>query len=99
MAAPTFGIPVPQVFMDGRADMELVATSLKRAEELGCLAELERALEIPGRGTSARRQIGTYERALEAGKSPAAALRDVVDMLIAETVKDLQHPEGGNDRP
>ena len=35
MSSPTFGIPVPQVFMNGRADMELVATSLRRAEELG----------------------------------------------------------------
>ena len=32
---PTFGIPVPQVFMNGRADMELVKTTLHRAEELG----------------------------------------------------------------
>lgn len=35
MGSPTFGIPVPQVFMDGRADMELVRTTLCRAEELG----------------------------------------------------------------
>ena len=34
-SAPTFGIPVPQVFMDGRPDMDLVRRSLKRAEELG----------------------------------------------------------------
>ncbi len=30
-----FGIPIPQVFLDGRADMDLVKRSLKRAEELG----------------------------------------------------------------
>jgi probable F420-dependent oxidoreductase len=30
-----FGIPIPQVFLDGRADMELVRNSLTRAEELG----------------------------------------------------------------
>jgi alkanesulfonate monooxygenase SsuD/methylene tetrahydromethanopterin reductase-like flavin-dependent oxidoreductase (luciferase family) len=30
-----FGIPIPQVFLDGRADMELVRKSLARAEELG----------------------------------------------------------------
>jgi alkanesulfonate monooxygenase SsuD/methylene tetrahydromethanopterin reductase-like flavin-dependent oxidoreductase (luciferase family) len=35
MSAPEFGIPVPQVFLDGRADMDLVRRSLKRAEELG----------------------------------------------------------------
>lgn len=32
---PTFGVPVPQVFMDGRPDMALVKRSLRRAEELG----------------------------------------------------------------
>ena len=30
-----FGIPIPQVFLDGRADMELVRAALQRAEELG----------------------------------------------------------------
>jgi probable F420-dependent oxidoreductase len=30
-----FGIPVPQVFLDGKADMGLVRTALRRAEELG----------------------------------------------------------------
>jgi probable F420-dependent oxidoreductase len=30
-----FGIPIPQVFLDGRADMQLVQTCLQRAEELG----------------------------------------------------------------
>ncbi|MDP6437849.1 MAG: LLM class flavin-dependent oxidoreductase [Gammaproteobacteria bacterium] len=33
--AVEFGIPIPQVFLDGRADMELVRDSLVRAEELG----------------------------------------------------------------
>ncbi len=32
---PQFGVPIPQVFLDGRADMELVRTTLRRAEELG----------------------------------------------------------------
>jgi carboxylate-amine ligase len=56
---------------------------------LGCSAELENALEIPSRGTSAHLQIDTYERACQEGKAPAEALRDVVDMLIEETVKNL----------
>jgi len=30
-----FGIPIPQVFLSGQADMELVRASLKRAEQLG----------------------------------------------------------------
>ena len=32
---PEFGIPVPQVFLDGEADMDLVRSALQRAEELG----------------------------------------------------------------
>jgi carboxylate-amine ligase len=66
--------------------IEMVRTD---AEELGCSAELEHALEIPNRGTSAHLQIDTYDRACREGKAPAEALRDVVDMLIEETVKDL----------
>jgi len=30
-----FGIPIPQVFLDGKADMQLVNKSLERAEQLG----------------------------------------------------------------
>ena len=30
-----FGIPIPQVFLDGQADMQLVRTALQRAEQLG----------------------------------------------------------------
>lgn len=30
-----FGIPIPQVFLKGQADMQLVRTALRRAEELG----------------------------------------------------------------
>jgi len=35
VATPEFGMPVPQVFLDGRADMTLVKRTLQRAEELG----------------------------------------------------------------
>ncbi len=37
MSAPAlrFGIPIPQVFMDGKADMELVRRTVQRAEALG----------------------------------------------------------------
>jgi carboxylate-amine ligase len=57
------------------------------AAELGCLAELENTLQIPYRGTSADRQIRCYEEAIKQGRSPDAALHEVVDMLIAETVR------------
>jgi len=59
------------------------------AEALGCMAELEHALQIPRRGTSAHLQIDCYKRALRQGKSLANALHDVVDWLIEETVRDL----------
>ena len=59
------------------------------AEELGCEKELEQALDIPKHGTSAHKQIATYEQACAAGKAPIEALHNVVDMLIEETVKDL----------
>ena len=59
------------------------------AEALGCMAELEHALQIPRRGTSAHLQIECYERALSQGKSTANALHDVVDWLVTETVRDL----------
>lgn len=35
MGKTSFGIPIPQVFLDGRADMELVRSTLQRAEALG----------------------------------------------------------------
>lgn len=68
---------------------ETVETVRSDAEELGCTAELENALQIPQRGTSADRQIKCYEEAVKQGRSPDAALREVVDMLIAETVRDI----------
>ena len=66
---------------------EIVNTVHRDAVELGCTAELEHALEIPERGTSAHRQIDLYERACQAGKTSAEALRDVVDLLIEETTQ------------
>lgn len=68
---------------------EVVETVHNDAEELGCSAELELALEIPIRGTSAHLQINTYKSACRKGKAPAEALRDVVDMLVEETVSNL----------
>jgi hypothetical protein len=38
------------------------------------------------RGTSADRQLMAYKAGLATGATPDAALRAVVDMLIAETV-------------
>ena len=59
------------------------------AEALGCLEEVESTRAIIRRGTSAHRQLKTYEEAVGAGADHQAALIAVVDMLIAETVADL----------
>jgi len=75
-------VPVEEMLAD---TVELVR---RDAQELGCLAELESTLRIPRRGTSADRQIRCYEEAIKQGRPPEAALLEVVDMLIAETVRD-----------
>jgi carboxylate-amine ligase len=75
-------VPVEELLAD---TVEMVH---RDAAELGCLAELENTLQIPHRGTSADRQIRCYEEAIKQGRSPDAALHEVVDMLIAETVRD-----------
>jgi glutamate---cysteine ligase / carboxylate-amine ligase len=59
------------------------------AEHLGCVDELENARDIVARGTSADRQLATYQRALSEGASEREALVAVVDFLIAETVSGL----------
>jgi carboxylate-amine ligase len=56
------------------------------AEFFGCVKELEHARTILQRGTSAHRQVRTYNHALSAGASRQEALAAVVDNLIAETV-------------
>ena len=62
--------------------LELVAPD---ADELGCTSELRAAREILARGTSAHRQRRAFEEARARGASRDEALRDVVDMLIAES--------------
>jgi carboxylate-amine ligase len=59
------------------------------AEALDCVAEVENARNIVDRGTSAHRQIATFDTARADGASREEALEAVVDMLIAETVSGL----------
>ena len=68
---------------------ELIALTREDAEALGCLAELEGARDIVRQGTSAHRQLKTHAEAAAGGADGDAALRAVVDMLIAGTVEDL----------
>ncbi len=68
---------------------EIIDLVRDQAESLGCLAEVEHARTIIARGTSAHRQLETYNRAVEAGASPHEASIAVVDFLIEETVAGL----------
>ena len=65
---------------------ELIELTREEAIQLGCLAEVERARGILRRGTSAQRQLQVYRDALHAGMDKPAALKAVVDWLMAETV-------------
>ena len=64
---------------------ELIELIAQDAEELGCLAEVERAAKIVAQGTSAHRQVAVYEAALAQGASESDALKAIVDMLVEET--------------
>ncbi len=55
------------------------------AQALDCELEVQHARTILERGTSAHRQIASYQEAIAAGAEPTEALRAVVDMLIVET--------------
>jgi carboxylate-amine ligase len=65
---------------------ELLALLREDAEALGCAAEIAHARTILARGTSADRQVACFERLVAEGAPREAALRGVVDHLIAETV-------------
>ncbi len=67
---------------------ELVELLRPDAEELGCVAEIEHARVIAREGTSAARQLDVYQQSIHDGKSVDDALKDVVDLLIAETLED-----------
>ncbi|MGD9783924.1 MAG: carboxylate-amine ligase [Hyphomicrobiaceae bacterium] len=65
---------------------ELIGLVAEDAAALGCSAEVARARDIARGGTSADRQVARLKEGLARGLDGAAALRGVVDMLIAETV-------------
>jgi glutamate---cysteine ligase / carboxylate-amine ligase len=64
---------------------ELIELIRDDSDALGCTAEVEHAWKILERGTSAHRQVATYERAIAAGAAPREALESVVDMLIQDS--------------
>ena len=66
--------------------MEFVAED---AQALGCTREIENLPNILSAGTSAHQQLRVYGQSLARGEPPNQALINVVDWLIAETVRDL----------
>lgn len=68
---------------------ELVGLVGEEAEALGCRAEVERARDIVGAGTSADRQVSTYRKALGGGATEHEALQAVVDELIVDTATGI----------
>jgi glutamate---cysteine ligase / carboxylate-amine ligase len=64
---------------------ELVKLVEDDAEVLGCRREIEHIRVILARGTSAHRQLRTFEEARAGGATPREALQAVVDFLIRET--------------
>jgi carboxylate-amine ligase len=81
-------VPVREMLAD------IVEMVREDAAELGCAREVECALAIPERGTSAHMQLKTYDEAILAGNTPAEGLRAVVDRLIEGT---LASPEQSTD--
>jgi glutamate---cysteine ligase / carboxylate-amine ligase len=68
---------------------ELVEFVREDAEHLNCVQEIEGLSDILEQGTSAHNQQKVYQASLAAGASSEQALRDVVDWLIQQTVKDI----------
>ncbi len=68
---------------------EFIEISIEDAKVLGCNKEVMDAKNILKRGTSAHRQLKTYESSIATGKNKDEALNDVVDMLINETAANL----------
>ncbi len=68
---------------------EVIEIVTEDATALGCLKEVQHARTILKRGTSACRQLETYETAAAGGAAPQEAFKAVVDMLIKETAADL----------
>ena len=68
---------------------ELIDWIEEDADALGCLAEVRHARNIVGGGSSACRQVETYQAEVRKGAKKRDALKCVVDQLVAETVEGL----------
>ena len=84
---------------EGRVDIDDLMTDLVKelasdARALGCEAETRRALAIIREGTSADRQVDLFRLRRLEGDTEEAALHRVVDLLLAETRKDIGEASG-----
>ena len=68
---------------------ELLEMTRPDAEHFCCQSEIEHSRAILSHGTSARRQVQTYEAGLAEGLDHQAAIGTVVTQLIEETVAGL----------
>ena len=66
---------------------EIIELTAPDAEHFGCTEEVQHALKIIDRGTSADRQIRCFDEAKQGGAGDDEALQAVVDQLIAETAE------------
>ena len=71
---------------------ELIRLVDEDAEVLGCRREIEHIRVILARGTSAHRQLRTFEEARAGGATHREALQAVVDFLIRETAAGAPIP-------
>ena len=65
---------------------ELIEILRREADEAGMTEELQHLAVIAREGTSADRQLETYKTAMDGGADQHEALKEVVDMLMRETV-------------
>jgi glutamate---cysteine ligase / carboxylate-amine ligase len=68
---------------------ELIALVEEDARVLGCQREIAHIRTILSRGTSAHRQLRTFDEARSAGATQREALQAVVDFLIRETAAGI----------
>ncbi|MCE2392864.1 MAG: YbdK family carboxylate-amine ligase [Proteobacteria bacterium] len=83
----------------GRVDIDDLVTELIEeladdARALGCEAETRRALDIVREGTGADRQVDLYRLRRLEGDSEQDALRQVVDLVLAETREGIGEESG-----
>ncbi|MGD9294945.1 MAG: carboxylate-amine ligase [Roseobacter sp.] len=76
-------VPFPQILE------EMIALASPHADDLGCLAEVQSLRGILENGTSAQRQVATYEKAIEAGAEKKEALKEIVRSLVSEFDRGL----------